>query len=159
MFLHTKDSIAGPDALAQLTQLTALIVWLWPPVDMVNLCHLMAWAAAVCSMMGLRNLTLQPFVLTYVKLVALPSVTRLEVNLRRSVPSWYGLCYQGRLLELLAPARGQLQELVLFGVPAAEQELCHSAAGAAALGAAAVTFCDTCGRRVWCVQHMCCNGN
>jgi hypothetical protein len=152
--MEAAKSAAGCNALAQLTQLTALKLRLSPALHGVAAAHLVAWGAALSSMTGLRSLALQPYLLERVNLAALTSLTRLEVNLRGTGVSWYGKWYRSKLLSVLSPAHGRLQEVVLVGVPAAEQELFRSAAGTAALGAAAVSFCDTCGRRVWCV---CCH--
>jgi hypothetical protein len=150
--LDAADSLAGPEALAQLTQLTALKVRPWPALDNVAVIHRAAWGAALSGLTGLHSLALQPLLLDHVNLGALTALTRLEVNLKAPGGSWYGAWYQDRLLPVLGPARHRLQQVVLVGVPVAEQHV----GGGAVLNPAAVAFGDTCGRRVWCV---CCNGH
>jgi hypothetical protein len=141
-------------ALAQLTQLTQLRLALLADEEDEGPSQLAVWGAALSLMTGLRSLALQPEVLQHVDLAALTALTRMEVlsvaldtTMKRSFDQL------GAQLGCLAPACGRLREVVLLGVPAAQQEVCRAAV-AAAVGDVPLLLRENCGRRVWCV---CCS--
>jgi hypothetical protein len=146
---------AGVETLAQLTQLTQLRLCLDSPmpVGAAQQSTLVAWGAALSSLTGLRSLALQPQLLEKLDIAAFTALTRLEVFLKQDPNEECSFPNLGPLLGGLAPACGRLQQVLLLGVPGAQQELCRTAV-AAALGEVSLVFCEQCDRREWCV---CCH--
>jgi hypothetical protein len=95
------------------------------------------WGRALSALTGLRSLQAEPLVLQEVDLRPLTALTCWQVDCRWS-PCWLTPERLSALLGSLAPARGRLLQVSMFGVPAALHEGCRAAA-APVLGNVRVT--------------------
>jgi hypothetical protein len=152
---HLHSHMQTADALEQLTNITALSLYVQDELPDMGLPHDIAEAAqlaavallaeaaaglgrAVATLTGLRQLRLQPLILSMVDLSSLTALTRLDVaGLWRE--EWDNQEQVTALLQCLAPARGQLQALQLLGLFTGLQEGCRAAV-AAVLGEVELTF-------------------
>jgi hypothetical protein len=141
--VHLDHGPAASGAMAQLTSLTQLDLW----VVEIHHCDLPSdldvevvatWGAALSSLTRLQSLVAEPEVLEQVNITALTALTQLEVTAggRRQPYSQQEL---EQLLQRLAPVRGRLQVVKLVGLPPSQKQSCRAAV-VAALGPASVVF-------------------